>query len=413
MGFLASNGFQHDLPLTQGVQYLSRKEEHDARQRMIELDSQRLQSDMVLKAADEPLIKHIRTLVSEWLAQSNTDRPEYLNIPGEAPGAPETLNRYQIRLTHQIVQKEFPQLETRGMGHFVRITSPTEEDRRLAAKAQTEDRERLLNNAIGFRWIIEALFGGDIMNMPSHLVTAGLANVDLKGQTPKKFLDNLQVKLRERGKVLVGHNCFGDLIYIYQCFIGPLPDRVEDFAAEMNMLCPAIFDTKHIASFAMRGGDTSLGSVESLMQEEKLPLITVPSEYERYAHQASYHEAGFDALLTANSFIRLAAKTEREGKYLDKSSASDAAKEALLEFGESEQYFSAEEGTEEEEGSVWPPAKLEKEEKGGKEEEKKQLEAMVKRGEIMPRWSAGAFWGRFGNRLQTNASSQSYMDMKM
>jgi poly(A)-specific ribonuclease len=280
-----------------------------------------------------------------------------------------------------------------------------------------------LNNAIGFRWIIEALFGGNILDMPYDIITAGLPHVNLGGQTAEEYIASLQEKLRKRNKVLVGHNCFGDLVYLYACFIGPLPERVEDFAAEINMLCPAIVDTKHLASFTNRWGDTSLAVVEQEMQDEEVPHIIMPSEYDRYAHQATYHEAGFDALLTAKIMIRLPAKLEREQKYIDVAkdiTAATAAYDGEM-FGEEDAgYVTASESTEEGLGEKLAK-QLEKinifgspdKADAGSAALDEEIAAMVKRGEIMPRWNAeNGFWKLFGNRMQTNPAKEGVAFLK-
>lgn len=322
---MSKNGFSFETPLKTGVQYLSRKEEQTVRARMLaDQASKSAIPDMVLKPEDQALINHIRTSVQKWLAQPPAERDESLNIPGEVAGAPSTLNRYQVRLTHQIVRNEFVGLQTQGMGHFVRVTSPTKEQQMSSQLAQTEEREKTIARAVGFRWIIEALVGGNIGNIPEDYITAGLAQLEFKGQSPKQFVARLQEKLRKRKRVLIGHNCFTDLVYMYQCFIGDLPDTVEDFIDEMHILFPAIMDTKHIASFgSKRWGNTSLEDVEKELRSEQYPLIDIPLEYSAYADASSYHEAGYDSLLTANIAIRLSGKMEREGKLREKIGADD------------------------------------------------------------------------------------------
>lgn len=308
-----------------GVHYLSRKEEQALRTTMIEEQSARSAiRDMTFSPQDNVLITHIRTSVQNWLAKPAAQREESLNIPGIAPNVPTTLNRYQVRLTHQVVRNEFTGLQTQGMGFFVRITAPTAEQQLSTQLVLAQEREQHISRAVGFRWIIEVLVGGNIGGLPEEYVSAGLSQMDLKGQTPKQFMSKLQEKVRQRKRVLFGHNCFTDLIYLYQCFIGDLPDTIEDFNEEMRMLFPAIMDTKHIASFgSKRWGNTSLEDVEKDLRDESHPLITIPIEYNAYATSSNYHEAGYDSLLTANIAIRLSAKMEREGKYQEQIKPSD------------------------------------------------------------------------------------------
>jgi poly(A)-specific ribonuclease len=424
MDFLTGHGFRHDLPFTSGVQYLSRHEESTARAKIIAHDEKKVEyADMEVKAKDRDVANHIRTSIQAWLAHPENQREDYLNLPGEGAGIPSTFNGFQVRLTHQIARNEFTGIETRGMGHFVQVTAPTEQEQATRRQVMIDEREHKLNNAIGFRWIFEALIGGNILNLPYDIITAGLPHVNLKDQTAEEYIISLQEKVRKRNKVLVGHNCFGDLVYLYACFIGPLPERVEDFAAEINMLCPAIVDTKHLASFTNRYGDTSLATVEQETQEYDVPQIIMPSEYDRYAHHATYHEAGFDALLTARIMIRLPAQLEREQKYINAAkdiTAATAGYEGEM-FGEEDAgYVTASESTEQGLGEklvkqlekiniFGSPSKVD----AGSAVLDEEIAGMVKRGEIMPRWNAeNGFWKLFGNRMQTNPAKEGIAFLK-
>ena len=201
------NGFKFDGPLTDGVQYLSRQEESEARTAMMQEEEMRSKiADMELKKEDETLIEHIRTSVRSWQSLPKEQQQDFLNIPGEMPGIPSTLNRYQIRLTHQIVRNEYPGLKTTGMGHFVQVTNPTEDQQASAKLIIAQARENDIGKAVGFRWLMEALFGGNITNMPAELFVAGSPGVDMKNQSPKLFLSDLQERLRNKRRGLVGHN---------------------------------------------------------------------------------------------------------------------------------------------------------------------------------------------------------------
>lgn len=122
------------------------------------------------------------------------------------------MSRYQHAIVHQIVQTRFPKLASKGSGTFVCVTRQTEEQL-SKKKAETKDIfDEQLDSAIGLRHIIDELF------------------------EPKRP--------DGRRTVLVGHNCFMDLLHLYNCFIGKLPHNVEDFAKLMSrsfpmcVLCP-------------------------------------------------------------------------------------------------------------------------------------------------------------------------------
>src|ERR1700760_4910953 len=116
------NGFNMANPFTQGVHYLSRQEESQMRMKLIE-DEQLWSKipDMQLSDDDTPLVEHISKLVKEWQALPKDEQDPYLNIPAEDADEPipKTLTRYQVRLTHQVVRNQYPNLKTQGMGHFV------------------------------------------------------------------------------------------------------------------------------------------------------------------------------------------------------------------------------------------------------------------------------------------------------
>ena len=282
-----------------------------------EEESRSKMADMELKAEDNALVDHIRTAVSKWQAQPKHQQEEFLNIPVEGSNFPQTLNRYQVRLVHQIVRNEHANLKTQGLGHFVQITNPTAEQQTSSKQFATQQRENDIARAIGFRWVIEAMTGGNISGIPNDWLISGLAGVDVNDKSPHAFVTGLQEKLRSRRRVVVGHNCFTDLVYLYKCFIGTLPHSVEDFQAEIHLLFPGVIDTKHIATAgSKKWSNTSLEDVEIDMRSEAVPRIDVPAEYARYQYASSYHEAGYDSLLTARIAIKLSAKMEREKTYL-------------------------------------------------------------------------------------------------
>lgn len=116
------------------------------------------------------------------------------------------MSNYQKLIVHQLVQTRFPKLTTQGKGTFVCVTRATEESLRRK-KAETKDAQReQIDTAVGLRRIIDELF-------------------EPKRPDGKKI-------------VLVGHNCFMDLLHLYNCFIGKLPEKVEDFSALMSEYFP-------------------------------------------------------------------------------------------------------------------------------------------------------------------------------
>lgn len=317
VSFLIRNGFNIDRPILRGVHYLSRQEEEQVRQKLIEDDQARSKiPDMVLKEDDSVLVEHIRQSISDWQATPKEQQEAYVNIPAEQPpeSIPPVLNRYQIRLTHQIVRNEYPKLKTQGMGHFVQVTNPTAEQQANEKEIRESQREREVLNAIGFRWIIEAIGGGDISRMPHFFVQEAFPD----GKAPDNiqvFLDSLQSKLRNQKRAVIGHNCLTDLVNLYRCFIGDLPESVEDFSAKVHDLFPIMMDTKYVAGLGnKRWADTSLRAVESDLLSVNVPRIVMAPSFDRYLNSDSYHEAGFDSYVTAKIGLKIPGKLKRERK---------------------------------------------------------------------------------------------------
>lgn len=325
VSFLLKNKFRFDLPFSDGITYLSRKEERRIRASWAARDAERAAiEDMILKVEDKPLNDHIHLSVQKWLSQPLAEREGYLNIPHTTKEEPRTkllpavLNRYQIRLTHQIIRKDYANLKTVGRDGFVRITIRNEKEDSEEKLRLERYREQDVIHAVEFRWLIEALCGGDISKIPDRCFLAAMSS-DVKPNevdfSYKGFVDELQHKLRTRRRVLFGHNCFTDLVYLYACFIGDPPEKVEDFQELIHELFPAVVDTKYLASLVKElRFNSNLETLEKEMRTEELPRTEVPAAYDRYVWGENYHEAGFDSFMTAKIAIKLSAKLEREEK---------------------------------------------------------------------------------------------------
>lgn len=65
----------------------------------------------------------------------------------------------------------------------------------------------------------------------------------------------------EAKKPVIGHNCMYDWIYLYNQFIGPLPETYLEFAHEWNQRFPFTYDTKVLAYNSKAFYNTSLGQI--------------------------------------------------------------------------------------------------------------------------------------------------------
>lgn len=317
--FLLSHGFQMDLPMTKGVPYLSRDEARKAKQLAYARWDKSNIADVQLKPEEVQsleFVNKVRIAIDNWRESGKVCRrvegqgkpgtccpavlpmlfptafsptvPNYsqpnlsfLNIvstdpTGEQPTYPE-LGNFEKRLVHQLVRAEYPDLVSIPKPQSVQIV-PFNEDRE---KSILRNRKRGLRSQIerqtGFRWIIEALCGGDLsvdaelFARDVHTGAAKCADMyDLKSRFARARL-----ALQQRRPALVGHNLFTDIIYLYRTFIGSLPPTLEEFREAIHEHFPFIVDTKYMATHNC--GDinpkSSLDEIHKKLRVQEKPLV--------------------------------------------------------------------------------------------------------------------------------------------
>jgi len=132
---------------------------------------------------------------------------------------------------------------------------------------------------------------------------------------------------------VVGHNCFFDLLHLHQAFVASLDEHVEDWKASHLKEFPFTFDTKWIAEEAEAMREAPCDSttlrpmceqlVEKSQELQSFELAEGFSERytligdERLAEEGDKtdrsHEAGFDALMTAQAFAVLLSRVSAHG----------------------------------------------------------------------------------------------------
>lgn len=180
----------------------------------------------------------------------------------------------------------------------------------------------------GFRWIIEAMIGTSLC----HIDLTWFAR-DPETGSPRYYdtiafearFNRASANLKRKRPILVGHNCFTDLIYLYSSFIATLPETVEKFMLRVHELFPMVVDTKYL--FTHNCGNlnpaSSLDAIEEGLRNEESPRIEMQEGYTKYVDEEMYHEAGYDSFLTARVMILLSSQLERKGSYLPDDSAPD------------------------------------------------------------------------------------------
>ncbi|KAL9097483.1 MAG: hypothetical protein Q9165_000379 [Trypethelium subeluteriae] len=319
--FLVQHGFRIDLPFTEGVPYLSRDEAKLAEERGYAKMEKRALPDIDLsKPGDATAVEFmddVRHAIQEWQKKG---KPNYLDIDPGVRQVPEqehqaVLSKFEMRLVHQLVRAEFPKLQSFGKRGYVQIVR-LDETRELAW--QKEKRGKItegIAERTGFRWIVEWLAGSDM----SQIDVKSFARNPSTGEAACVDLQYLQSRwnrakdlMKMRRPILVGHNLFIDLIYLYRTFLGPLPQTVEEYASIIHRLFPRVMDTKYIATHNVGRikPDSSLDSLHMVLS------VTHPA-HKKYDAITAYHEAGYDSLLTACVLIRLSTKLEALGSYED------------------------------------------------------------------------------------------------
>ena len=119
-------------------------------------------------------------------------------------------------------------------------------------------------------------------------------------------------------KPIVGHNCFLDIMKIYNQFYNALPPSYYQFKRDIHEAFPGIYDTKFL-SYELRRRlediesdlslplmSTKLSALFQTLSQENMskidlmyaPNITHAEGFEKYRENGLCHEAGYDAYMT-------------------------------------------------------------------------------------------------------------------
>ncbi|KAI1957004.1 hypothetical protein LOZ58_005926 [Ophidiomyces ophidiicola] len=302
-----------EAPFTEGVVYISREEEENAKARVLERN-RRLASldDIRLTDLDSQytiFLQEARRLLDGFV--NKVDTSFYVNIPGPElrSATPITITNFHKRLVHQLVRSEYPGLVSIGKSNFVHVIryNQKREDKILEERL-IHVRERIYSQT-GFRWVVEAMIGGDLSKLPPRSFLSPDCEHSGSGQNVIAYSDHLQEKLKAKKLVMVGHNLFTDLVNFYSCFFGNLPDTVDEFLSIIHGLFPTVVDTKYLATFDC-GSDlpsSTLEEIDEMFATKEMPVITIDPKYTKYMGCKVPHEAGYDSLVTARVFLRLVA----------------------------------------------------------------------------------------------------------
>ncbi|KAJ6263215.1 hypothetical protein Dda_1776 [Drechslerella dactyloides] len=267
MHFHQKHGFDFNKLYSQGVPYLSHSEEAYIRElkRMNEAD---LENDIFVDPCEQPILQVARDTIDSWWKENSRDPGAFLNLTPSHQD--EVFNGYQRRLIHQMLRKEYPHLVGQSYDRHFQVQPRVEAREMDRAKAREQHFETILDEQRGVRLLID-----EIMRLK---------------------------------KPIVGHNCFGDLCYLYRMFIGELPDTLDDFRRLLRKEFGLIVDTKFLA---LNVDHYLYSEMSSCLQElsvkfgyQELPKIGKLSPI-----QTQEHEAGS----TARALVKLAFRMYNAG----------------------------------------------------------------------------------------------------
>ncbi|KAJ5479757.1 hypothetical protein N7530_005266 [Penicillium desertorum] len=322
MEFLLANHFSIDHMCTFGVRYLSREEEKLAIKRATEKCYLRnpVQVADIKKDDHESLefLEAVRININEWLAQGE-NRRDWLNIPPPSsvqliPGPiPTGLSSMQKWLIHHLISDEYPNLTSRGASTFVQIEFRDPGNEQYTFETKLKVKKERVRKHVGFRWIAEALVGGTLEELEPDAFHPLMKIIEQPTFGIQQLADKVKNRLKENRPVLVGHNMFCDLLFFYRCFLGPLPDTLAEFQTVIHDLFPVLADTKYMATHDC-GSLNPMSSLEELnttLAGIESPKIEIDPRFGKYKFRRRTHEAGYDSMLAAMAFIKLAGDIQR------------------------------------------------------------------------------------------------------
>lgn len=201
--------------------------------------------------------------------------------------------------------------------HFIQIVKNTRSVQKQLRTARKEKFDARLNEAVGLRKVLDLII--------------------------------------ENKSVVVGHNVFQDLVFVYSQFLGRLPETVEEFSNVISKTFPtwppnpplshicylividnSVYDTKYISAMHPSCQNIPIPeylsmsplpptSLETLAIWTRIPTsdrksqlcisgetggltVALHHQFLRYGFREIQHEAGYDAFMTAKVFLALAAE---------------------------------------------------------------------------------------------------------
>ncbi|KAI3510210.1 hypothetical protein L1887_25741 [Cichorium endivia] len=315
--FLAKYQFDFNLCVKEGISYLSRAQEDEARSHLHSPHEDELSESPyttkeikdvpLVRMADILFVERMRNKISEWhdelLHNRNggssrvaSDQFETIFFRMRPAIKLSGFTSRQLRLIKSVVEKSFKDLvyirvNDASCSQQIIVYTDSRTDLELLMKevkgSVRKEAEMKIEAAIGFRHVIDLL--------------------------------------SSEQKLIVGHNCFLDIAHVCRKFLGPLPSNLEEYVTLVQKNFPYIIDTKillnasNILQLKMKKSSTSLPKAFAIM----CPHIASGVTSSGLAHSSSVavevqvddmrssnwnsgakHEAGYDAFMTGCIFAQ-------------------------------------------------------------------------------------------------------------
>ncbi|CAK7213169.1 hypothetical protein SCUCBS95973_001709 [Sporothrix curviconia] len=286
--FLSKNRIRIEDAYDGGIPYLSRTEEWQAVDEMFGTN-QRPETQLVdidkTQEETKQFYVEVADNIRKWESDKSSD--SYLNIRNPHNGP---MTRFQRRLVYQILEIEFKRKYRAVVkeNYFMQITK---RDGEVEEKGLTQ---------VPFVKLAGEPFADDVYQL--YDLNGGIVDTFIRDK-----LKSSEAKLQTERPILVGHNMFLDLCFLYATFFAPLPDTLDSFGQAIHKVFPRILDTKHILTYA----DHEMMAPKILDDmflelEKKDAPFAIEHSQTRAAHKTplvNAHQAGHDSYKTSVVFL--------------------------------------------------------------------------------------------------------------
>lgn len=285
LNFLASNGFDFNKLFTNGISYVNEASEEKIRQDVKDRQATR----------EEQLKQRINT------AEQDLSSKNFLPVPeNEVVLIDEAREKVQKVLDNKMLEAKFSEKLSPFQRKLIYELLDREFNNKVSTTIKTSENNRKM-----------------LVVTPKRSIEAEMKiEEDRKRDDETYLIDTIGVRLLLKEisaskKLIVGHNCLLDIMYLTsQCFHS-LPHDYNEFKKLVHHIFPNIIDTKFIT-----GSDklkdlfstTVLGHVYDRLQSDPFEKVDIEWEniFQTYnLANPKEHEAGYDSFLTGYCFLVL------------------------------------------------------------------------------------------------------------